>query len=117
MYDNQDILCKLNFTIKLGATIYILMHNKGLTCEKLAHLLDYSLRNMHRVIEGKVILPPAELDKISKVFGKTKDELINYQLDKDVPELDYIKIFQNANALNKILDLMDEYVELKESAL
>lgn len=115
MYYNQDVLCKLNFTRKLGATIYVLMRSSGLSCEKLAHLLGYSLRDMYRVIEGKVFLSPAELDKISKVFDKTKDELINYQSDMDVPELDYMKTFKNANALNKILDLMDEYVDLKEA--
>lgn len=45
----------------------------------------------------------------------TKEELLHYQADKLVPELQYMKAFSNADNLDKILDLLDEYVELREA--
>ena len=61
------------------------------------------------------MLPPAEIKKIAEVFGKTKYELIHYEAEKLVPELQYMKEFSDTNSLEKILDLVDEYVELKEA--
>ena len=66
------------------------------------------------IIEGKVIIPPFELEKIAKVLGITKSELLNREADGLVPDLQYMKEFNNPDNLDRILDLMDEYVELKE---
>lgn len=60
------------------------------------------------------MLPPVEIGKIAELFGKTKKELLSYEADKFVPELQYMKQFSNTDNLDKILDLLDDYVELKE---
>lgn len=44
----------------------------------------------------------------------TKKELIDFNADYSIPELQYMKKFSDGNNLNRILDLMDDYVELKE---
>ena len=69
---------------------------------------------MCRILEGKLLLPPVEIGKIAELFGKTKKELLSYEADKFVPELQYMKEFSNTDNLDKILDLLDDYVELKE---
>ena len=69
---------------------------------------------MWNVIEGKVIIPPVELDKIASFLKTTKGELINHESDNLVPDLQYMKEFSNPDNLDRILDLMDEYVELRE---
>ena len=66
------------------------------------------------VIEGKVIIPPVELDKIARLLQMTKGELINHESDNLVPDLQYVKEFSNPDNLDRLLDLMDEYVELRE---
>ena len=60
------------------------------------------------------MLPPVEIGKIAELFGKTKKELLSYEADKFVTELQYMKQFSNTDNLDKILDLLDDYVELKE---
>ena len=60
------------------------------------------------------MIPPVEIGKIAELFGKTKKELLSYEADKFVPELQYMKQFSNTDNLDKILDLLDDYVELKE---
>ena len=100
---------------KIGVNIFTLMQNAGISREELAEMLNYSYRDMCRILEGKLMLPPTEVKKIAEFFGKTKQELLHYEADKFVPELQYMKEFTDANNLDKILDLLDEYVDLKEA--
>lgn len=100
---------------KIGVNIFTLMQNAGISRDDLAEKLNYSYRDMCRILEGKLMLPPAEVRKIAEFFGKTKQELLRYEADKFVPELQYMKEFSDTNNLDKILDLLDEYVDLKEA--
>ena len=83
--------------------------------DELAEKLNYSYRDMCRILEGKLMLPPAEIRKIAEFFGITKQELLHYKADKFVPELQYMKEFSDTNNLDMVLDLLDEYVDLKEA--
>lgn len=76
--------------------------------------LGYSIKDVWNVIEGKVIILPVELEKIASFLGTTKGELINRESDSLVPDLQYMKEFSNLDNLDRILNLMDEYVELRE---
>lgn len=100
---------------KIGVNIFTLMQNAGMSREELAEKLNYSYRDMCRILEGKLMLPPIEVKRIAAVFGKTKQELLHYEAVKFVPELQYMKEFSDTNNLDKILDLLDEYVDLKEA--
>lgn len=99
---------------KLGVNIYTLMRNSGISREDLAEKLNYTYRDMCRILEGKLMLSPIELEKVAKLFGKTKKELLNFEADRFVPELQYMKEFSKTENLDKILDLLDDYVELRE---
>ena len=99
---------------KLGVNIFTLMQNSGISREDLAEKLNYTYRDMCRILEGKLMLPPEEIGMIVTLFVKTKKELLCYEADKIVPELQYMKEFSNTDNLDKILDLLDDYVELKE---
>lgn len=100
---------------KLGVNIFTLMQNSGISREDLAGRIGYTYRDVCRILEGKLLLTPVEIEKVAEVFGKTKKELLDYQACKFVPELQYMKEFSDTDNLDKILDLLDEYVELKES--
>lgn len=99
---------------KLGVNIYTLMQDSGISREDLAKKINYTYRDMCRILEGKLMLSPIEIEKVAELFGKTKKELLNYEADRLVPELQYMKEFSNTENLDKILDLLDDYVELRE---
>lgn len=103
-----------NIGRKLGVNIFTLMQNSGISREDLAEKLDYTYRDMCRILEGKLMLPPVEIGKIAELFGMTKKELLSYEADKFVLELQYMKEFSKTDNLEMILDLLDDYVELKE---
>lgn len=99
---------------KLGVNIRTCMLEANISLDSFAKHLGYSIKDVWNVIEGKVIIPPVELDKIASFLETTKKELISRESDSLVPDLQYMKEFSNPDNLDRILDLMDEYVELRE---
>lgn len=99
---------------KHGVNIRTCMLEANISLDSFAKHLGYSIKDVWNVIEGKVIIPPVELDKIASLFETTKSELINRESDTLVLDLQYMKEFSNPDNLDRILDLMDEYVELRE---
>lgn len=113
--ENNKGGCKMaNVGRKLAANIRTYMLETNISLDSFAKHLGYSIKDAWNVIEGKVIIPPVELDKIANLFGTTKSELLNRKSDTLVPDLQYMKEFSNPDNLDRILDLMDEYVELRE---
>ena len=55
------------------------------------------------------------MGRIAEFFNISKMELLNYQGGNLVPELQFMKEFDSEDNLDKILDLLDEYVELREA--
>ena len=99
---------------KLGVNIRTCMLEADISLDNFAKHLGYSIKDVWNIIEGKVVIPPVELEKIASFLGTTKSELINRESDSLVPDLQYMKEFGNPDNLDRILDLMDEYVELRE---
>lgn len=99
---------------RISVNIRTFMQKVNMSPEIFAERMGYSIRDTWRVLEGKVVLSPIELDRISSVLGTTKADLLLYDADYQIPELQYMKEFSNPDNLDKILDLMDEYVECKE---
>lgn len=104
-----------NLCRKIGVNIYTFMQNADITPEELAKALNYSLKDVWNVLEGKIMVPPVELERIAKVLGSIKDEIVRYDADGLAPNLAFMNEFSNPDNLDKVLDLMDEYVEIKEA--
>ncbi len=100
---------------RLGVNIFTLMQKAHISREDLAKQLGYTYRDVCRLTEGRLLLPPKELSKIAEKLDTTKEHLIHYESDSLVSELQYMKEFENRDNLDRVLDLLDEYVELRES--
>ena len=59
---------------KLGVNIRTCMQEANISLDSFAKHLGYSIKDVWNVIEGKVIIPPVELDKIA---GEPIDVLVN----------------------------------------
>lgn len=99
---------------KLGVSISAFLQKADISPESFAAKLGYTVKDAWKIIEGKLILPPVELDRIAAVLGTTKGDLMTFESEEMVPELQYLKEFSNLDNLDRILDLMDEYVECRE---
>lgn len=103
-----------NICRKIGFNIDSFMKKAGISIESFAKQFGYTMKDVHNIVEGKVMLPPQELEQICSYLGITKENLIHAEADSLVPELQYMNEFSNPDNLDKILDLVDLYVEFKE---
>jgi hypothetical protein len=99
----------------IGTNVYAFMQRMNLTPEMVADKLSYSVKDIWNVIEGKVMLPPVEISKFASLLGVNEEDFVNTIPAQPVPNLEFMKEFSNPDNLDKILDLMDEYVELSET--
>ena len=104
-----------NLNRRIGNNIYTSMKDNKISSEILAERMEYSIKDVWSIIEGKVMLPPSELEKIAGVLNTTKERLIDDQSDRLVPNLEFMHDFSNPDNLDKGIDLMDEYVEIYET--
>lgn len=100
---------------KLGVNIYTSMQHAGISCKDFAEKLNYSYRDMRKIIEGRLMLPPAEIKKIADALNMKKSDLLHCENERVVPELQYMKEFSDPDNLDIILDILDDYVEIKET--
>ena len=68
------------------------MLEANISLDSFAKHLGYSIKDVWNVIEGKVIIPPVELEKIAGLLETTKSELINCESDTLVPDLQYERV-------------------------
>ncbi|MBR4606637.1 MAG: hypothetical protein IKO41_10500 [Lachnospiraceae bacterium] len=104
-----------NLGRKLGVNIMTSMQTSKVDLDSFAEQLGYSVKDVWNIIEGKVVIPPSDLERIASLLGTTKKDLIERESDSLIPDLQYMKEFSDPENLDKILDLMDEYVELREA--
>lgn len=65
-----------NICIKIGSRIKELALQNSIEIEELAYRLNYSYKDMNRILKGELIIPPIEIERIAKIFNKTKQEFI-----------------------------------------
>lgn len=104
-----------NLYRKIGVNVYTFMQKANITPEELAKQMSYSLKDIWNVIEGRVMIPPVELNKLASMLGVTKEDLVTNESERLVPNLEFMKEFSNPDSLDRVLDLMDEYVEIREA--
>ena len=104
-----------NISRQIGANIFPLMQDSGISREDLAEYLGYSLRDINRLIDGRLLISPRAMRQVADFFHVEKCDLLKVNDDHIIPQLQYMKEFENQDNLDHILDLLDDYIELKES--
>ena len=65
-----------NICIKIGSRIKELSSQNNIEIQELAYRLNYSYKDMNRILEGELLITPIEIERIAKIFNKTKKEFI-----------------------------------------
>ncbi len=100
----------------IGTNIWASMERQDINREQLAEDLGYSFRDVCRLIEGRLLLAPDELQHVAEQLHTTPAELLSCEnRERMTPAFHYMQKFSDMENLDKVLDLLDEYVELKES--
>jgi len=101
----------------LGRNIQLDMEKKAI-CEKdFAQKLGYSLSELKKLLEGKLLLAKNDLENIALQLGESYDELVRERSKEEYEAIfDCMGYFSDEENEDKILDLIDMYIELKEKA-
>lgn len=101
----------------LGRNIQLDMEKLGIPEMEFASRLGYSLSELRRLFEGKVLMARHDLEKIAMQLNETYEELIRVRTKDEYEAIfDCMGCFSDDENEDRILDLIDTYIELKERA-
>lgn len=79
-----------------------------------ASKVNFSVRDLHKICEGRLSLAPRDLYAISNALNIDVSDIIEQDKFQD-KYVDCMGKFKNSDNQDKILDLIDMYIDLKES--
>ena len=98
----------------LGYRISLSVNEKNRT--ELLNRLDFSEIDLKKLEQGRLSLTPSQLDVVSAVLELSKEELLKY---KDTTcyhnSIHCMSHFTSQENCDRILDIIDSYIDLKES--
>ena len=104
----------MNLIENLRLSIYQLMRKNNMTCQEFGDALGYPITDVDRILFGEVLLPPVEIEKIAKLFGMTKQELMYYQDIDDGTKIDIEIMTENPNMYVNLKELVERFIEIDE---
>lgn len=101
---------------QLGMNIYVLSKQNNISVGDLAAALNTSEYRINKSFYGRVLYSYPELETVSKVLNTDVHYLLNAELNDDslTNYREYGK-FTNKDNKNKILDIIEDVIRLKES--
>ncbi|MDE7224196.1 MAG: helix-turn-helix domain-containing protein [Acetatifactor sp.] len=101
----------------LGRNIQLDMEKKGISEDVFAVELGYTISELKKLLEGKMIIAKTDLENIAKCLGETFEELTSMRDTEDYEAIfDCMGSFSDEENEDRILNLIDMYIELKERA-
>ena len=101
----------MRYARTIGNNISIELKKKGLTYEDLAKETGYSVDDIHRIVEGYLLLDSEDMDLFSLKLGVSKAQLLNERnLDEYRGLIHCMGEFHDYTNVEKILDYIDDYV-------
>lgn len=99
----------------LGRNIQLDMEKKSISEKDFASTLGYSLDELRKIFEGKMIIARNDLEKIARCLSESYEELISVRTkDEYEAVFDCMGSFSDEENEDKMLDFIDMYIELKE---
>lgn len=100
----------------IGNNIALELKKKSIDISFLAERIGFSLSDIHKLLEGRLLLPPFQLKKLAQVLNTTKEELMRVKEQGEYNDLIYnFRNFKNVENQELVLDLIDMYADLEEA--
>lgn len=98
----------------LGRNIEVLVNYNKVPMSRLIEATELSEADIHRVYEGRLLLTPQQLRVFAEIFKVDFEFLISEHTDRPYG-FPYPCGFSNQNNEDKILNIIDDYIDLVES--
>ena len=98
---------------RLGRNIEIASKSAYRNIEDFAKEINLSTKDMYRLFEGRLLLAPSMFMKIAEVLKKPLNELLDTSGEFAIVEC--MGSFKDKNNEDKVLDIIDNYIDLIEA--
>lgn len=98
----------------LGNNIKCIADKNKLDANGLASACGLSLSDIHRVYEGRLVLTPVQISAIARTLGCSINQLL-VRSEGFVSYGECMGEFKNPENEDKILNIIDDYIDLRES--
>lgn len=103
----------MNMMRNIGFNIQKQLAMQGLSPQEFGHALNYPKKDVSRILEGLVCLPPQELDLIAEYLGATRKDLMSeFTPNEYTPHLRFLEYFSDKESADTVLDILDDYLFL-----
>ena len=100
----------------VGQNIQLVLQQKGIRLEELAQQLGYSLIDLHRIIEGVLLIDGNEIKEFANILKVELSELLDQRDETEYRGLLHcMGEYHDAKNKEKILDYMDMYIGIEEA--
>jgi len=100
----------------VGQNIQLVLQEKGIHLEDLAQQLNYSLVDLHRIVEGVLLIDGNELKEFANALKVELSELLDQRDETEYRGLLHcMGEYHDAKNKEKILDYMDMYIGIEEA--
>ena len=100
----------------LGYNIETMAKNNDVDTCAIANACNLSTNDVQRVFEGRLVLTPTQVNAIANIFSCSIDQLLvkpsNFESYGEC-----MGEFKNPKNEDKILNIIDDYIDLKESIM
>ena len=97
---------------KIGSFIKLKMMEQNKSIQSLAEESGYSTKDIGKILDGRLVLSPKQIEEIAGILDLDINEMINCI---DVDSIEYVGEFTKEENKDKLLDYIDRYVDLKEA--
>lgn len=100
----------------IGNNIAIELKSQSIGVASFADSIGYSLHEAHKLMEGRLFLPPMQLKKIADVLSISLERLLEHRGASEYNALIHnFRDFKNQENQELVLDLIDMYADLEEA--
>lgn len=101
----------------LGRNISMDMERNHISEDAFAERLGYSVRELRKLLEGKLMIVKSEVERIAECLGETYEALTKERGKEEYQQMfDCMGSFSDEENEDFILDTIDMYIEIKERA-
>lgn len=116
MYENGIGGRRMNCSRIIGNNILLELQSQSKGLMDLAAQIGYSEQDIHKLTEGRLFVPPVQLDKIADALGIGREDLTKSRGREAYSSMIHnFRSFKCMENQDLVLDLIDMYADLEEA--
>lgn len=102
----------------IGYRLFTIFKDRYISDETICDQMNFNTNDLYRLYSGRLMLSPHELQTVSELAGISVDDLLSCNNEDFYAETIHCRgIFSKQSNCDKILDIINSYIDIKESVV